>query len=375
MKILVDAFAARQGGGMWFTSSLIAEMARQNESWKFWVYCSEPSFAEIIRGMANISIRLIPEATGYRKRFIWQQLKLRRSIRNNRIDLLFSPMNIGMINPPVPQVTVQRNAHHVVKRVTNRNGGQWLARRTQLLGTIASIKSSRENIFVSRSMLEMTGKWLTPDRCHWHVIHNALNGERFQEHPDPVLDVKYILYVGIITPHKNVDNLIKAFAIASRHFGKGVKLVLAGEITHQKFNEYGRWDRYLDKLVNDGSLQDNVIFLRSVEGKKLVSLYRYAVACVTPSLLESFGVVPAESLFCGTPCLVSDIPVFREVYGESVLYCDPFSPQNMAQAMIQIVENQSLRDGLIEQWQQIKLNFSLSSAAKKYSDLMKKTLN
>jgi glycosyltransferase involved in cell wall biosynthesis len=374
LKILVDAFAARQGGGKWFTGSLIAELARQNETWNFLVYCSDPSFVEIISDLPNIVIRLVPEAIGYKARLNWQQVKLRQVIRTDHVDLIFSPMNIGMINPPVPQVTVQRNAHHVVQRVTQRNGGRWFARRTQLLGTLASIKSSRENVFVSRSMLEMTGKWIKEDPNHWHVIHNAVNGDRFLKSTAPVFQGRYFLYVGIITPHKNVDTLINAFAIVSRHFNADVKLVLAGSINQSKFGGFGRWDDYLLKLIREFKLQDNVVFMRSVKGEKLVSLYQHAIACVAPSLLESFGIVPAEALFCDTPCLVSDIPVFREVYGESVAYCDPASTRNMAQAMIRMAEDETIRSKHLNQWQKIKTNFLLSNAAKNYSDVIKKAV-
>ena len=120
MRILVDAFAARgAGGGKWFTAALITELARQNRNWQFGIYCCEPSFSENLSGESNIETVVVPQASGYMARWEWQQVKLRGIIHTDRIDLLFSPMNIGMIKPPIPQVTVQRNAHHLVARVVS----------------------------------------------------------------------------------------------------------------------------------------------------------------------------------------------------------------------------------------------------------------
>ena len=375
MRILADAFAARgAGGGRWFTGALISEIARQKHDWEIQVYCADPGFGEKLSGRSNVEAVVVPHALGYGTRWKWQQVKLRKIIDREHIDLLFSPMNIGMLKPPIPQVTVQRNAHHLVTKVTQRNGGRWLARRLQLLGTLASIKSSRENVFVSRHLLEMARKWLRNSDGHWHVIYNAIDTERFAVQPDSLIDGDYLLYIGIITPHKNVDTLIKAFGVASRQFQIDAKLVLAGSVGQMEFDGFGRWGEYLLKLTEEQGLKSKVIFTGPVHGNRLVSLYRHAKACIVPSLLESFGIVPAEALFCGTPCLVSDIPVFREVYEDCVVYCDPLSPEDMAQKIVCLMEDSALQKKLLGQWEAIMPRFLLHNAAKEYSRVFEKAV-
>ena len=48
-----------------------------------------------------------------------------------------------------------------------------------------------------------------------------------------------------------------------------------------------------------------------------------AKAFIQPSKYEGFGIPPLEALACNAKVIVSDIPVFHEIYGESVYYIDP----------------------------------------------------
>ena len=52
-------------------------------------------------------------------------------------------------------------------------------------------------------------------------------------------------------------------------------------------------------------------------------LYAGALAVVLPSWLEGFGLTPVEGLAAGTPAIVSDLPVLREVLGDGALYVQP----------------------------------------------------
>ena len=55
----------------------------------------------------------------------------------------------------------------------------------------------------------------------------------------------------------------------------------------------------------------------------LKSLYASASALVYPSIDEGFGIPPIEAMASGTPVIVSDIPVFHEVLGQSAIYVSP----------------------------------------------------
>lgn len=124
----------------------------------------------------------------------------------------------------------------------------------------------------------------------------------------PYFDFPYFLYVGNIKPHKGLKILLEAYqSIESR--GTDKKLVIVGNMDNFKTA-----DTYIRSLIEKEVLSKNVIFTGRVSDEELVSIMRYAVLLVQPSMYEGFGIPPLESMCLGTPVLLSDIPVFKEIY-------------------------------------------------------------
>jgi glycosyltransferase involved in cell wall biosynthesis len=75
----------------------------------------------------------------------------------------------------------------------------------------------------------------------------------------------------------------------------------------------------------------------------LGALYAGALALVLPSWLEGFGLPPVEGLAAGTPAIVSDLPVFREVLGDGALYVPPGDAEALADALLSLERDPALR--------------------------------
>lgn len=119
----------------------------------------------------------------------------------------------------------------------------------------------------------------------------------------------YFIYTGNAYPHKNLERLIEAIVLMD---GK-LKIVSARSAFLER----------LEQVVKNKNANKNIEVLGFVEDSKLEKLYREAVAFVFPTLEEGFGLPPMEAINAGTLAVVSDIPVLREVYGDSVFYFDP----------------------------------------------------
>jgi glycosyltransferase involved in cell wall biosynthesis len=369
LRILVNGFAARAGGGRWFTSALIQEMARQNPDWYFLVYFCEKEFGNDWPQLSNVDLSYEPSAVGLVGRNIWQHWRFRKISRSENIDIIFSPLCIGTFFPSVAQVTVQRNAHIFVNKVTKEIGGTWLKKRIKLLAAILSMKSSKENIFVSQYMIDLASRWTKPDGKHWHVIFNSVNTTRFEYDNGKPYDFDYILSVGTVAPHKNVLNLLKAFKIIKDRYNSNIKLVLTGQF-YERTYEGIPWKEYIKDLLESHEIRQDVIFTGRTEGKKLASLYKYAEVCVVPSILESFGIVASEAICCGTACCVSDISVFHEIYRDSVLYFDSYSPQDISDKTIQLLSDKNLQDELVNRGKKFLSEFSISKTAQRYAEVL-----
>ncbi len=71
--------------------------------------------------------------------------------------------------------------------------------------------------------------------------------------------------------------------------------------------------------------------------EEIVRLFAGAKAFVFPSFAEGFGLPPLEAMAAGVPVVCSDIPVFREVYGDAVLYVDPNRPESIAEGVREVL--------------------------------------
>ncbi len=122
------------------------------------------------------------------------------------------------------------------------------------------------------------------------------------------IPTKYLLFVGNAYPHKNLSVLLEAM----KHI-KDYDLVIVAQSSP-----------FLARVLAPYDLSRIHVFSH-LKDTDLVSVYRSASLLVTPSLMEGYGLVGLEALMVGTPVIASNIPVYREVYGDQVTYFDPHS--------------------------------------------------
>lgn len=119
-----------------------------------------------------------------------------------------------------------------------------------------------------------------------------------------------ILFVGNIKKHKGLSVLLDGFRQFLEEYGGPEKPVLkiVGNADNFRTKDYTIGEKI--KNFPAGS----VAFTGFVDDETLLSLYHAARLLVQPSLYEGFGIPPLEALYCGTNAVLSDIPVFKEIY-------------------------------------------------------------
>ena len=140
----------------------------------------------------------------------------------------------------------------------------------------------------------------------------------------------YILYVGNAYPHKNLMKAIDAVKEVN-----AVKRLLFVIVSSRNF-----FVEKMKKYVKQNNLDSFVKVSDFVNDEELVYFYKHSLAFIYPSLSEGFGLQGLEAMVNKTLCLVSDIPVFREIYEDNVLYFNPkdiFSIKNSILEALQIL--------------------------------------
>ncbi len=152
------------------------------------------------------------------------------------------------------------------------------------------------------------------------------------------LPARFVLYVGINKPHKNLPGLIDAYAqLAAAH---APPLVIAGV-----------WDeRYPQarQRAEQNQLGDRVRFLGAVDEGDLPALYGAASLFVFPSLYEGFGLPVLEAMACGTPVACANTASLPEMVGRAGRLFDPHSVAEIRDAMAELLEDSSQRVELSE---------------------------
>ncbi len=146
------------------------------------------------------------------------------------------------------------------------------------------------------------------------------------------LPARYVLCVGRLNVRKNLGALLGAVA-STTSVTEECPLVLAGAPVGKGKSEE------LSTLL--GQLGARARPLGFVDDALLPGLVAGAAVLVFVSLDEGFGLPPLEAMACGTPVLVSDRGVFREVCGEAACYVDPLSPSSIATALDELLADET----------------------------------
>ncbi|MBZ5564149.1 MAG: glycosyltransferase family 4 protein [Acidobacteriia bacterium] len=173
------------------------------------------------------------------------------------------------------------------------------------------------------------------------LSHRFLSGRR---KADPVrlkelgIVKPYILYVGVLKRHKNVEGLIRALSLVDAAKRRGIQLVIAG----RKDRAY----QDLDTLTRDLGLAETVVFTGQVRDDDLHWLYAGAMALALVSLNEGFGLPALEGMAYGLPVVAANNSSLPEVVGDAGILVDPHDSKSIASALEELVGDERARSDL-----------------------------
>jgi glycosyltransferase involved in cell wall biosynthesis len=153
---------------------------------------------------------------------------------------------------------------------------------------------------------------------------------------------RFLLYVGGISPHKNLDVLVEAYhRLTMDLLFEDVKLVLVGDYQGDAF--YSHYPAIKGE-VEKRHLTEKVLFTGFVPDDDLAYLYNAAILFVLPSLEEGFGLPAIEAMACGTPVVASDRGSLPEVLGEAGCFFDPSHSGALLTVLRNVVESEEKRE-------------------------------
>jgi len=166
----------------------------------------------------------------------------------------------------------------------------------------------------------------------------------------------YFLYVGGYDPRKGIDILLKVLIKLSEAKKLHTKLILTGAKNY--FSDELKY--LIDKGLKLGIIEERGY----VSDTELINLYSNALALVYPSKYEGFGLPPLEAMNLGCPVITTKCTSIPEICGESAYYIDVDDLKNFENALIDLENDENLRNDLKRKGIKQAAKFSWQSSAK-----------
>jgi glycosyltransferase involved in cell wall biosynthesis len=169
----------------------------------------------------------------------------------------------------------------------------------------------------------------------------------------------FVMYTGGIDVRKNIEGLIRAFAIMPRNIREKYQLLIVCAV------ELGA-KKSLQKFAKAyGLSSQNVVFTGFIHESDLVTLYNICDVFIFPSWHEGFGLPALEAMCCGAPVIGSNRSSLPEVIGREDALFDPHDDQAIADKIEQVLSDDAFREDLARSGIARAMGFSWDITAKR----------
>jgi glycosyltransferase involved in cell wall biosynthesis len=337
VRVAIDVRKIHDFGIGTYVRNVVRELARLDQTNEY-LLIGRPDDLDLANQLGP-NFRLVVNRSGNYS--LGEQFSIPLLLRRERVDVFHAP---HYVLPPLvgcPSVVTIHDCIHLMfpQYLPNRLAAAY-ARALMWNATHRSAHVLTVSEASKRDILRFFP--IPPERIT--VAHNAIDAdvgrlstdeeirrvrERFQLH------APFVLYVGNIKPHKNVERLIEAFALVRTGPLADVKLLIIGD----EISKYPT----LRRAVHQCKLHKHVRFLGFVDDRTLSALYRLATVFAFPSLYEGFGLPPLEAMASGTPVVTSNVSSLPEVVDDAAILVDPYDVAGIAHGIRRVLLDETLR--------------------------------
>lgn len=284
----------------------------------------------------------------------WGNVALHRAARRARLDLLHDPCGLAPFLAPAGQYARVVTVHDVFARVLPRTQDPLMR---LLYATLLPLTRHTADAVITVSEASrrdlQTHLGLPPRLLHVTPLGVTLPARPAPPASDPPDSAPYLLYVGNLTPRKNLRRVIQAFSQV-----RVADPTLTLKITGPTF-----WGG--DAVSALAQATPGVQLTGFVSDEALDRLYRGAQALIFPSLYEGFGLPALEAMARGCPVITANLSSLPEVVGEAGLLVDPYSVPAIAAAMTRLRQDPALRARLVQAGPPRAAQFSWQTTAER----------
>ena len=368
IRLFINGLAASAGGGLTYLRNVIPHLARRVDTET--TVLLNPAIRREFGELPNVSFVETAETSGVFRRVVREQTTLPKLIRRSGAQVLISAGNFALWNSPVPQILLSRNSLYTSIDFyrdlrSRREYRMWLDTLLKSIFARRSIGWADCTVAPSRSFANELKLWTGRDVIP--IYHGFDHDLFFQDSPalpeeiqrkfDTTEDSLRLLFVSHYTYYRNFETLIRALPTLKETLApRKLRLILTSEFRPSD----GYRTDFAAALLRRLDVATEVIQLGAVPYRSLGHLYRACHVYVTPAYTETFAHPLVEAMASGLPVVASDLAVHREICGPAALYFPPFSPDELAQKVLEAASSTVLSTQLTEKGKQRAKRFSWS---------------
>jgi glycosyltransferase involved in cell wall biosynthesis len=358
-RIGIDARKLKDYGIGSYVRNLLEAVGRHPDSsgYRFRIYARRSDEAELPALPGNFEIAY-DDSPGYS---FSELIRLPWRLLRDRLDLFHAT---HYVLPPLPKTRAVVTIHDIIHLLYP----QFLPNRAALFYARYMIRRALTRadriITVSHNTRSDLVNYFRVPASRIEVIYNGVSPRFTPDIPEDEqarvgarLNIRgpYMLFLGGEKPHKNVQNVIRAFAKAKRENSLPHVLVLAGPMPSKPAR--------MDALIAALEMNDSVIRTGIIEDEDLPALYAGAEAFLYPTLYEGFGLPVVEAMASGTPVLTSSTSALQEIAGGFALLVNPMDVDAIADGIVKLATDERARGQYAALGRKRALDFSWDRAA------------
>jgi glycosyltransferase involved in cell wall biosynthesis len=338
----------------WFTYETLKRITTQHPEHEFFFifdreYDRQFVFAENVK-----PIILTPPTRHPFLWILWFEYRIPKLLRKIGADIFLSTDGYISLRTNIPQVDVIHDINFV-------HNPKQLPRLTSWYYNKYFVKFAKKAVHIG-TVSEFSKK----DICTTYGIDNekvtvCYNGSNEKYKPISEYEKKavrdkycngnkYFVFVGALSPRKNVDGLLRSFEIFKEKYQSDIHLVIVGGSLHKT--------EAIEKIHSEMKHKDSVVFTGRLENDELSKVMAASECLTYIPHFEGFGIPLLEAMYAETAIISGNTTSLPEVVGDAALICSPTDYDKVAENMNLIATSEELRNSLIEKGREQRQKFS-----------------
>jgi len=301
---------------------------------------------------------------------LWEQRALPKAAENEGCHILHCTSNTAPVKKGLPLIVTLHDIIYLESISIFKKGGTWYQKAGNMyrrwvvpkvvkiadkIITVSNFEKNRINDFFG----------FPHDNDKLVAIYNGVSN-----HFKPIDDKQeltrvkkqynlpdnFLFFLGNTDPKKNTKGVLEAFSRYLKKSGDDLYLVMLDY-------ERSALEKLLDE-IGDKELINRIVLTGYVINTDLPAIYNLCKVFLYPSLRESFGIPMLEAMRCGVPVITSNTSSMPEVSGGAAFIIDPYKPQEIANAIDELLHNENMRKELIDKGLKQAAKFSWRNMAK-----------